>query len=142
MKNRRSKEVTDKVSIALTIIGSIVLPLAITTLSMASNYGGMQETLNITAKQTSMILEQQTQLVNSISELKQADAIKSVKIEDINQRLVSVMAMNNTAFRDYKSERESSLRELIRMREEDRKLLQQTQKEVYELNIKIAKLTK
>lgn len=133
---------TDKLSIALTIVGSIVLPLAITTLSMASNYGGMQETLNITAKQTSMILEQQTQLVNSISELKQADAVKTVKIEDINQRLVSVMAMNNTAFRDYKADRESSLRELIRMREEDRKLLQQTQKEVYELNIKIARFTK
>lgn len=66
--------------ILLAIIGTILIPLAITSMSVATNYGGMQEALLVVQEQGKTAVAQNTKIMHEITNIKLTNATQAQQL--------------------------------------------------------------
>ncbi|AUR86033.1 TMhelix containing protein [Vibrio phage 1.081.O._10N.286.52.C2] len=74
--------------IALAVVGTILIPLAISSMSVATNYGGMREALQVVQEQGKSVVEQNTMIMQEITAIKLTGATQA-------QQLISLEGSNS-----------------------------------------------
>ncbi|ALP47457.1 hypothetical protein phiST2_0163 [Vibrio phage phi-ST2] len=66
--------------VLLAIIGTILIPLAITSMSVATNYGGMQEALQVVQEQGKTAVAQNAMIMQEITDIKLTNATQAQQL--------------------------------------------------------------
>lgn len=65
---------------ALAVVGTILIPLSVSSLSVATQYGGMQEALMVVKKQGETTIEQNNAIMKEITDIKLSDATQAQQL--------------------------------------------------------------